>query len=301
MPLAHRLELLQRERVDSAERLQVALRGAQSGSLLLAHIGDGRRHRVVVRALVAAHRCQRRHELVGTVLVDQDIHLERELGHRSLVELLQPHGELDASHLVSVFALYDGVQLPSLLAGDGAEMAQRRFSPPTPFLNRVALLGRRRLGQPDPFGQPDCGPVYRRRGPRLTAQLSDAGFGLGTGLPLVLGGTSERIGASSQGARPLLERAEPKPGVHLGVARESRRNRQPVSFTGIGFDQLGVLAGGFEPRREFHQRGPVGCPLAAALRHRLFQARCFGAGTASALRQGAQLFGQRRHLGVGVM
>ena len=260
MPLLHRGELLERQRVDPAEHRQRALGGAQPLLLLLADVRRWGRASSSPSSRLAAGR----HELVGAVVGDQAVGVEAELLERALLELLDAHPLLGAGHLVAVHRVDQLVVLRRELAqrrrGRRAAPARGLRGPARPRrarsaarctetssrLEHVADGGADRLGRPALADQP-------------LAALGRAG----AGLALLARGR-----ARSASARPCRARArssdgaQRQPGVHLapdgrrGPPRRAARARSVSGSSSGASSARGQPLPRGRPARPGPGRGP---------------------------------------------
>ena len=211
MPLLHRGELLQRERVDLAEHAQRPLGRAQPLLLLLADERDGLRERAVLV------RGGRRDQLVGAVVGHQAVGVEAELLERALLELLDPHPLLGAGHLVAVHGVDQLVVLAGQVAQPGPDVEQVALASLPGLLDGAASLGGALHRHLEPLERVADRDPHGLGGPALAEQALAALGGAGPGLALGPGGAHQRVGAAVQRAGALLGGAQGQPGVHLAL------------------------------------------------------------------------------------
>ena len=185
MPLLHRRELLERQRVDLAEHAPAPARRCAAAS----PAPRGRTASARASRSPSADLAGERDELVGAVVGDQRLGVEAELLERPLLELLDPHPLLGAGHLVAVHGVdqlvvlaaelaqpaTDGEQLLLAAAAACSTACARSVARSIDTSSRLQHLGRPpiadRLGGPALADQPlaalgGAGPGLRARPPR---------------------------------------------------------------------------------------------------------------------------------------
>ena len=220
VPLLERLELLERQRVHSAELAQLALRRREAGLLLGADERDGAGllRRITFRRL-GVERLVDRHRHLGAVLGDEHLFVERQILGGALEQRREVQLLLVGLHLEPVHVLVEGAE----------PLAQRALGA-AEFVQLLVLLAARGLGggELDPGlrdgavgdiqGRGKSRDDLLRRFDLVLALHGDAGGLLGGGA-LGLELRLQRVGLLALRAHPLAGGLEFDPRLHLGGTR----------------------------------------------------------------------------------